>query len=146
MIKNYFKIAFRNLAKNKVYATINVAGLAAGIAACLLIFVVVTFELSYDQFQKNYSRIYRVVTKSTHSDGSVDYNPGIPAPALEALKTDFPQFEKIVALNGAGGNQLTILGGNPNSDIAVSKKIKEDHGIVFTQPAYFDIFNTKYDQ
>ena len=85
MIKNYFKIAFRNLAKNKVYAAINVAGLAAGIAACLLIFVVVTFELSYDQFQKNYNRIYRVVTKSTHSDGSVDYNPGIPAPALEAL-------------------------------------------------------------
>ena len=144
MIKNYFKIALRNLAKHKVYAVINVAGLATGIAACLLIFVVVTFELGYDRFQKNYSRIYRLVTESKHGDGSVDYNPGIPAPALEALKTDFPQLEKITAVNGAGGNQVTILGDNPNTDIAASKKIIEDNGIVFTQPAYFDIFNARW--
>ncbi|MEP6749723.1 MAG: ABC transporter permease [Bacteroidota bacterium] len=144
MIKNYFRIALRNLAKHKVYAIINVAGLATGIAACLLIFVVVTYELGYDKFQKNYSRIYRVITQSKHGDASMDYNSGIPAPALEALKTDFPQFEKIVAVNGAGGNQVTILGDNPNADISISKKIIEDHGIVFTQPAYFDIFNVKW--
>lgn len=144
MIKNYFKIAFRNLLKHKVYATINVAGLAAGIAACLLIFTVVSYELSYDRFQKNYDRICRVVTDTKSGDGSYQQNPGIPAPALEALKTDFPQFEKIVPVDATGGNQFTILGNNPNSDVASSKKIIENSNIVFTQPAYFDIFNAKW--
>ncbi|GAC1449987.1 MAG: ABC transporter permease [Chitinophagaceae bacterium] len=144
MIKNYFKIAFRNLSKHKVYSIINVAGLATGIAACLLIFVVVQFELGYDKFQKNYSRIYRVVTESKHSDGSVDRTPGIPTPALEALKTDFPQVEKITAVSSAYASQITILGSNPNSDIASSKKIIEDQGVVFTQPAYFDMFNVTW--
>jgi len=144
MIKNYFKIAFRNLAKHKVYSAINVAGLAAGVAACLLIFVVVKFELSYNTYQKNYNRIYRVVTDTKNGDGSMAYNPGVPAPALDALKTDFPQFEKIVAVNAAGGNQVTILGDNPNAAVSTGKKIIEDNGIVFTQPAYFDIFDSKW--
>ena len=141
MIKNYFKIAFRNLAKHKVYSAINVAGLAAGIAACLLIFVVVKFELGYNTGEKNYHRIYRVVTDTKNGDGSTAYNPGIPAPAFEALKTDFPQFEKIIELNATGGNQVTILGDNPNAPIASSKKIIEDNTIIFTQPAYFEIFD-----
>ena len=144
MIRNYLRIAWRNILKHKVYSAINVAGLATGIAACLLIFVVVKYELGYDKFQKHYSHIYRVVTTMKNSDGSEEYNPGIPTPALEALKTDFPQFEKIVAVNGAGGNQITILGNNPNADIANSKKIIEDHGVVFTQPAYFDMFNATF--
>ena len=144
MLKNYFKIAFRNLSKHKVYSAINVAGLATGIAACLLIFVVVRFELGYNTSQLNYHRIYRVVTDTKNGDGSMAYNPGVPAPALEALKADFPQFEKIVAVNAAGGNQVTLLGDNPNAAVASGKKIIEDNGIVFTQPAYFDIFNSKW--
>lgn len=144
MIKNYFKIAWRNILKNKVYSLINIAGLATGIAACLLIFVVVSFEMSYDRFQKNYSKIYRVVTETRQGDGSVGHNPGIPAPAYDALKTDFPQLEKIAAVNGVGGVQVTVLGDNENADIASSKKIIEDNTIVFTQPAYFDIFNAKW--
>jgi putative ABC transport system permease protein len=144
MIRNYFKIAFRNLSRHKVYSAINVAGLAAGIAACLLIFVVVSFELGYNKFQKNYNRIYRVVTDTKNGDGSMGYNPGVPSPALDALKTEFPQFEKIVALNATGGNQVTILGDNPNAAVTSGKKIIEDNVIVFTQPAYFDIFNAKW--
>ena len=62
MIKNYFKIAWRNLVRHKAYSVINIAGLAVGIAASLLIFIVVKYELSYDRFQENYDRIYRVVT------------------------------------------------------------------------------------
>jgi putative ABC transport system permease protein len=144
MFRNYFKIAFRNLAKHKVYSAINVAGLAAGIAACLLIFVVVRFELGYNKFQKNYQRIYRVVTDTKNGDGSLAYNPGVPSPALDALKTDFPQFEKIVALNSTGGNQVTILGNNPNAAVTAGKKIIEDNTIVFTQPAYFDMFDSQW--
>lgn len=144
MFKNYFKIAWRNLARHKAHTTINVAGLATGIAASLLIFIVVSYELSYDTFQTNYNNIYRIVTSSKHADGSVDYNPGIPCPAFDALKSDFPQIKKIIALNASSGNQFTVLGKNPNSDVAISKKFIEEGNMVFTQPAYFDIFNAKW--
>jgi len=60
------------------------------------------------------------------------------------IKTDFPQFEKIAAINSAYGSQVTVLGDNPNSDIAASKKFIEDNNVVFAQPAYFDIFNVKW--
>ncbi len=144
MIKNYFKIAWRSLRRNKAHTAINVAGLATGIAASLLIFIVVSYELSYDTFQTNYNRTYRVVTSSKHADGSMDYNPGVPCPAYDALKTDLPQIEKMVALNASSGNQFTILGNNPNNDVAISKKFIEEGRMIFTQPAYFDIFNAKW--
>ena len=146
MIKNYFKIAWRSLLKHKGYTAINIAGLSTGIAACLLIFLVVTYELGYDRFQKNYHRIYRVVTASTNKDGSEARNPGIPVPALEALKTDFPQFEKTVPVLSAYGSQVIVLGNNPGADPAASKKFIEDNGVVFTQPDYFALFNAKWLQ
>jgi len=60
MLKNYLKIAWRNLVKNKVHSLINIAGLSIGMAACLLILQYVGFELSYDRFNKNAGDIYRV--------------------------------------------------------------------------------------
>src|SRR4030095_14021972 len=60
MIKNYFKIAWRNILRQKGYSGINIVGLAIGIAACLLILQYVSFELSYENFQVNKDRIYRV--------------------------------------------------------------------------------------
>src|ERR1041385_2687422 len=91
MFRNYLKTAFRNLIRNKAYATINVAGLSIGIAACILLFIVVQYELSYEEFQPNYDRIYHVVTQDKYSDG-IQYTPGIPFPALEAVRADFPQI------------------------------------------------------
>src|SRR4029079_19651821 len=61
MLKNYLKVAFRNLWKYKGFSSINIAGLAIGLAACLLILQIVSFKLSYDQFNKNANNIYRVV-------------------------------------------------------------------------------------
>ena len=61
MFKNYFKTAWRNLIKNKVFSLINIAGLSIGMAACLLILQYVSFELSFDQFNNNAADIYRVV-------------------------------------------------------------------------------------
>ena len=144
MIRNYFKIAWRNLVKHKAYTAINVAGLTIGIAACLLIFVVVTYELSYDKFQANYNRIYRIVTATKHNDGSEQHNPGIPCPAIDILKTTIPQFEKIAAINSTYGSQITVLGDNPNSDVATSKKFIENENVIFAQPEYFDIFTVEW--
>lgn len=144
MFSNYLKTAWRNLLRNKVHSVINISGLAVGIAACLLIFIVVHFELSYDTFQKNYSNIYRIVTTENHRDGSVDRNPGIPCPAYDALKADFPQFEKVVPVASSSDNLITVLGRDPNTDVAASKKFVEETNIIFTVPAYFDMFNATW--
>lgn len=66
MLKNYFKIAWRNIVRHKGYSVINVAGLTVGLAACLLIFVIIQFELSFDTFNPNYKSIYRIVTQEKH--------------------------------------------------------------------------------
>ena len=144
MIKNYLKIAWRNIVRHKAYSAINIAGLAVGIAASLLIFVVVNYELSYDKFQKNYERIYRVVTYSKNVDGSEGFNPGIPGPAYEALKTDFPQLEKIAPIYALTNTQMIVLGNNANGDVAASKKFIEPSNVAFTVPEYFDLFNANW--
>ena len=144
MIKNYFKIAWRNILRHKAYSAINISVLAIGIAASLLIFVVVSFELSYDRFQKNYDRICRAVTFTKHGDGSSDENPGIPTPGYDAIKADFPQFEKVIAVASSSGTLFTVLGTSPNNDVSKSEKFIEESNIIFTQPDYFDVFNTKW--
>lgn len=69
MFKNYFKIALRTIAKNKLYSFINIAGLSIGLAVCMLITLFVKDELSFDQFQKNKNEIYRLVVNETSPKG-----------------------------------------------------------------------------
>jgi putative ABC transport system permease protein len=90
MFRNHIKIAIRNLVKFKGYAAINIAGLAIGVAACLLILQYVTDELSFDQHHANGGQIYRVDTEfflrnSQHKSGAT------PAPLGWAMKKDFPE-------------------------------------------------------
>ncbi len=63
MIKNYFKTAFRNLARNKVYSFINIAGLSLGLGCAMLIMLYVKDEVSFDRFHKNVNNIYRIVSQ-----------------------------------------------------------------------------------
>ena len=142
MFKNYFKTAWRNLLRNKTYSLINISGLAMGIAAALLIFIVVSYELSYDTFQKNYHNIYRIVTDIHHHDGNIKRTPGIQNPAIDALNANFPAFIKSVPVSSDGSAQFTVLGNNADNDAATSKKFLESNKtIIFTQPSYFDVFN-----
>jgi putative ABC transport system permease protein len=92
MIKNYFKIAWRTLVRNKVSSIINIAGLAIGLACVLLIGIYVKDELSYDRFFKDANRIYRV-----NLDGKMGNDQFLsghtPPPAGAALKDNFPEVE-----------------------------------------------------
>ena len=92
MLKNYFKTAIRNLLRNKSYAAINIIGLAVGIAACLLIFLVVQFELSFDNFHKKKANTYRVVSEFNTPEG-VFHSSGVPFPVPNALRLDYPQLK-----------------------------------------------------
>ncbi|HUR12208.1 MAG TPA: ABC transporter permease [Flavitalea sp.] len=134
MLTNYFKIALRNLIKRRGYSIINIAGLAIGIAASILIYLVVTYELSYDHFHKNAKQIYQVVTQDKNEDG-LSYTSGIPYIALDALRTEFPRVH-FGSLYANGSAQVTI----PSSNGA-DKKFLETPGIFFTEPQYFDIFD-----
>lgn len=140
MLKNYFKIAWRNIKRHKAYSAINVAGLAIGMAACLLIFVVVQFELSYDKFQPNYSKIYRIMLQQDLGEG-VSYTEGTTFPMTPALRADFPD-SKFAAINTTYGSQVTVPGSNGSN--ADSKKFLENTGIMFMQPQFFDIFSYKW--
>ena len=89
MIKNYFKTAWRSLSKHKAYSLINVLGLTLGIASCLVIFLVVQYELGYDKFYTKADRIYRVTLNA------IDFNPSVSMAVVPALRNDFPELEEV---------------------------------------------------
>ena len=111
MIKNYLKIAIRQLRKQKMYSAIKIGGFALSIAACLLIGLYIKDEISYDQSYPDTNRIYRLVEVYAH-DGKVERGDDYPAPISNALKADFPEIEKSARLmpnslfTGAGSNEL----------------------------------------
>jgi putative ABC transport system permease protein len=140
MLKNYFKIAWRNIVRHKGYSSINVAGLSVGIAACLLIFVIIQYELSFDTFQPGYKNIYRIVTQ-TNREAGIHYSSGISAPAVDAFRLYFPQA-KVAGLESSYGSQVTAPAatGNPAND----KKFIENTGVMFIEPQFFDIFSSHW--
>ncbi|HOY12802.1 MAG TPA: ABC transporter permease [Saprospiraceae bacterium] len=97
MIKNYFKIAWRNLIKNKVYTIINVLGLSIGIATSLAIYLLINFELSYENFWTHKNEIYKITSVFDYPEG-VTYNEGISAPIPAVLRAELPDFEQLTAL------------------------------------------------
>lgn len=99
MLKNYLKIALRNLWKHKVFSLINVLGLTVGMSACFLIFLYVNFELSYDAFNGKSDRIYRVVTDIKTPSETI--NTGVTSWAFApSIKNDFPEVEAFTRVSG----------------------------------------------
>lgn len=112
MLSNYFKIALRNIKRYKGYSFINIAGLAVGIASCLLILLFVKSELSYDQFHEKAERIYRVGFKFNVGTNQFDAALG-PCPLADALVRDFPEVlsaARIFARQSRGGDVFVRYG------------------------------------
>ncbi|MGD8539047.1 MAG: ABC transporter permease [Candidatus Aminicenantes bacterium] len=104
MLKSYLKSTFRNLKRQKTQSTINILGLAIGLSCCILIFLFVRDELSYDKFHENHDRIYRVTRRWLNEDGAVSLHLGFVAPPIgPLLKNDFPEIEQAVRFIGTGG-------------------------------------------
>jgi len=106
MLKNYFKITWRNLTRHRSYAIINILGLAIGIAACLLILQYVYYELSYDQFHTKKDRVYRVI-QDRYDNGklSTQWAAGAFA-AGRNFKDAFPEIEDYVSMTGRGASVI----------------------------------------
>lgn len=139
MIRNYLKIAWRNLLKKKVYSFINITGLGIGMACCVLIFLFVQDELSYDNYHEKGNRIHRVIHGSTSAEGKqLDFGSFWVwgnAPIGPALKLEFPEIDKVVQFSG-------------RSDILLKygDRLYQEDGVFFMDSTVFDVFSWKLIQ
>ena len=103
MLKNYLKIALRNLTRNKISSFINVFGLTAGLTCFFIIVIYIANELSYDKFHKKADRTYRITREFKEKDGSTYLNlPYIAASFGPRVKHDFPEIEQVLRIRGRG--------------------------------------------
>src|SRR5215213_8815286 len=130
MINNYIKIAWRNITQNKTNSFINIIGLSAGLTCFTLIALWVTDERSYDKFNTNYDRIFRLVGTAKTETG-VEQSAVSSAPMAKALKDDYAEVENTVRL----GMREEIVTHN-------NAQVLQD-GILLTDPSFFDIFSYK---
>lgn len=106
MFSNYFTIAYRNVLKNKTFSSINIIGLAIGLAACLLIFQFVSFELSYDKFNEKFNRTYRV-TNDRFQNGKLIQHGTIMYPTIgPTMAKDYEEIEEYTRL--MPGGEVTV--------------------------------------
>lgn len=129
MIKNYFKTAWRNLMKSKVFSFINVLGLTIGITVCMMIFLFIMNEFSVDRFHTDHGRIYRLMRgfKNEGKYGSVSYVSGMHAPAL---------------LNDFKGEILKAVRVNPRGNlVTVGDKSFQEKKVYTVDPDFFDLFS-----
>ena len=139
MFQNNLKIAFRTLRKNKIYTAVTLIGLTAGIAAVLLIFRMVSYELGFNKNFKNYDRIVRVVTEVKLPDGSIEHNVCTPIPAMDVMEQTVSQFE---AMSRVKEFWATIVLPDPNGGTPLKKfMMEENETALFVEPAFFDIFD-----
>ena len=142
MINSFIKMAWRTLWKNRTFSIINITGLAIGISASLLLFIVIHNEWSFDRYHPGKERIYRVVTSKVNKQTAevISRHGSIPTPAPDALQQEFPQFEKVGALFNLGQAQIYI----PTNGLAEEKRFKENSGLYWASASLFDIFDFKW--
>ncbi len=109
MFRNYLSVAIRNLRRHSAYSLINIAGLAIGMATCILILLYIQDELSYDRYHPHADRVYRIVD-DIESGGQTVQTAGTPTGWGPALKRDFPEIELVVRLRGTESAWLVDLG------------------------------------
>jgi putative ABC transport system permease protein len=139
MFRNYFKIIWRGMLRQKMYSLIKIGGFAIGIAACLLIALYIRDELTYDRNFTDGDRIYRIV-QECNNNGEIFYKtPYLSAPFAAALKQEFPEVE-----NAGRINPLEIFGAG-SKEIRRSDKLQSTHeeGFVFADQEFLDIFQAR---
>ncbi|MGK7369510.1 MAG: ABC transporter permease, partial [Candidatus Halalkalibacterium sp. M3_1C_030] len=131
MLKNYIKIAFRSLQKNKAYTIINILGLTVGLACCILILLHVQDELSYDEFLAGKENIYRVALERVYPDHT-SYYAIIPSGFSEAFAEEIPGVEESSRLLGFP---------NFTNIVEYKDKVFEENYVFFADSNFFKIFD-----
>jgi putative ABC transport system permease protein len=128
MFKNYFKTAWRNLMKNKVFSFINIAGLSIGIAVSFVILMYVRDELSFDKFNVNANRIVRVIFKADINGGKINESVAM-APVAQTMKNDFPEVEDATRIVNYGSPKISY-----------KEKTFKDEKVALVDPNFFSLF------
>ena len=129
MLHNYLSVALRNLRRHPAYSLINIAGLAIGMATCILILLYIQDELSYDRYHPHADRVYRIVD-DIESGGQTVQTAGTPTAWGPALKRDFPEIELLVRMRGTGSAWLVDLGNT----------IYYERKVIWAEPDLFKMF------
>ena len=135
MLKNYLKIAVRNLMKRKVFSLINILGLATGMAICLLIVLFVKSELGYDRHHEKADRIYRLVLERVYPERSSLYSM-IPASIGSDVQSEFPEVKESV--------RLINFTGNNNFYLKVGELVYEDRQVFAADSNFFRVFSGNF--
>ncbi|WKN41097.1 ABC transporter permease [Tunicatimonas pelagia] len=133
MLKNYFTVALRSLLKYKGYSAINLLGLTAGITTCVLIYLYIQHELSYDRFHEQADRIYRV--DNTYLAEGVDSYPTVSSALAVGAKETIPDVEEAVRISrlGSGLNSAVV--------IQVEDEFYREQQVYFADPSFFQLFS-----
>ena len=132
MIKNYIKVAWRNLLKHKSFSLINIAGLSIGMTVCFVIMLFVQDELSFDKFNKNADNIVRVVFNASINGGKISESNVMP-PVAQAMKNDYPEVEDATRLRTEGTPKVTYKEKSFKNDLFAS-----------VDPNFFKVFTIKF--
>jgi putative ABC transport system permease protein len=131
MIRNYLKVAIRNLLKYRGYTFINILGLAVGIAASVLIFLYVTHEMSYDTFHEKADRAYRITADWSNQGDSRIHQLGTPFILAQTIRDKYPQVEAITQLSGPLGDVI----------IRYRDTAFKETDVFAAESSFFDVFS-----
>lgn len=134
MLKNHLKTGWRNILRNKFYATVNILGLSLGISACLVIYLITSYERSFDTFHPGRERIYRVMGDITEHTGEKLHFARIPAAVSQTARSSVSGLEAVTSYIPYNA-KITIPGSN--------QQFEGRNTIVIAEPSYFSVF--KYD-
>ncbi|MCP4724254.1 MAG: hypothetical protein GY863_04425, partial [bacterium] len=130
MLKNYLKIAFRNLKRNKGFSFITISSLSVGITCTMLIVLWVQDELSFDRFHENTEDIYRVITETQAAD-QIYSKPAVPTPLVTTLKDEYPEVL----------NVCRFRGGFSDWRVQYGEKIFINDRVGIADPSFFELFS-----
>ena len=138
MFNTIINIIWKHLNSNKTYTSINIIGLAIGIGCSLVIYKIIAYEYSFDNYHKNYENVYRIITEYKDPVEGLKYQEAQVHPLGEALRTDFSGIDAVMTFYAAKA-QVTIENDNGNIE-----KYQENTGLVYAESNIFDIFDFKF--
>lgn len=133
MFKNFLTIAWRNLLRNKLHSFINITGLAIGVSACLVIYLIVDFELSFNKQHAGYDRIYRI--HSSFQGVFSGLNRGVPTATGPTIRDEFKGVEATTSFH-VFNSKVQLPSGNEKKDMEQQKRI------ILAEPEFFSVFKS----
>jgi putative ABC transport system permease protein len=129
MLRNFITLAWRTLLRNKLHSLINISGLAVGVSSCLVIYLIVSYELSFNKGFQAYDHIYRI-----HSSFDNEFNSGVATATGDAVKSHFKGVQDVASIYS---QQLNVLIPKATGNISFER----EKGIIFTDSSFFEVFD-----